>query len=381
MSWRTWVVIASTSTLVLAGCEAVLGLGSETNLPAGDAGSKSDVTTTGDDGGVDGSGGDDGGGDASCGQWYLNLSPDALTSLQSAVSVCVSATSCDPYYWFSSISDCVQNYYMNSISSPEFKCLTAQPVASCAAFQQCAGLALPQPSQCPGDGGPVAYCSDGLAINCPQPTAIYGSVQQCNITSGDAGCGTYLADNGDASTPVADCKLSGSCTETDGLLHCDTFNNAQYYCVNGVKYGSYCALTGGTCVEDNDGGVTGCILPNGTSCANPGTSTCTSGNVADLCNSPGNGPFGSLGGTGLYALDCNVASLQCTSDHMGGADCLSPGCTLDDYANCTESCGTGSTGTICIGGAPYPIDCANYGFGSCYQDINSNFNTVVYCIP
>jgi hypothetical protein len=163
---------------------------------------------------------------------------------------------------------------------------------------------------------------------------------------------------------VADCVVKPTCTDTDGNFHCDTATNVLYQCINGVGYGKSCDQANATCREDPTNG-TSCYF-NGTKCTTPGY-TCNAQNQGEWCTS---------GGV-LFTFNCSTAGLTCALDADGGtADCLAPGCTVDDYNNCVESCGVdGHTMNLCIGGAPYTTDCKTYGFTTCNDSVTNG----IYC--
>jgi hypothetical protein len=48
---------------------------------------------------------------------------------------------------------------------------------------------------------------------------------------------------------------------------------------------------------------------------------------------------------------------------------------------CTESCDGAHTITACVGGAPVPIDCKDYGFNACdtSSPLNNSSQTFAFC--
>ena len=100
---------------------------------------------------------------------------------------------------------------------------------------------------------------------------------------------------------------------------------------------------------------TSCYFNTGT-CAYSGVDTyACNGNTVDWCTS--------INGNGAqFPLNCATAGLGCVSnaDQMGNAGCIAPGCTATDVSNCTEAC-SGSSATVCLGGAAYTFDCKTVG--------------------
>lgn len=314
---------------------------------------------------VDGSSADvmsfpDAGSEAStCGPASL---PATSTTFQNIVTSCVLAVSCDPFYFQTTISECISEIYLQSVSSTAVSCLAS--ISSCADYEGCAKQSIPTTAQC-ASTSMAAYCdATGNAINCGADSNIF--VKNC-VARGQT-CATYNdgTATGAAGT-VADCVVPGTCTtaQEDGNQHCDTNNNI-FTCVNGSKYGENCNLINGTCQEDT-------TTPSNTSCYFNGTACPTAGYT---CESNGNAQW--CTGTVLFKFNCSVAGLTCAlDDDSGTADCLAPGCGTSDYANCVESCAAdGHTANVCIGGAQVPLDCRNYGsFKTCYDSTTNG----IYC--
>jgi hypothetical protein len=284
--------------------------------------------------------------------------PTSSPAFQTAVTTCVLAASCDPFLFQTTISECISEDYLNSIGSQ--KCLTS--IADCTGYAGCTGQQIPTVGagmQC-ASSTMDAYCSGTTAINCGNDSSQGTFALKCSVAGGT--CGTYPDPMGTGT--VAGCLVEPTCTEVDSNQHCDTTNNVLYTCVNGMGYGQTCDTLNATCKEDPVNG-TSCYF-NGATCSTPGH-TCNSMNQVKWCTS---------GGV-IFTFNCGTAGLTCTPDTLGGtADCVAPGCTVDDYNNCTETCaGDGHTMNLCVGGAPYTFDCKTLGFKTCTDSTTNG----VYC--
>jgi hypothetical protein len=135
-----------------------------------------------------------------------------------------------------------------------------------------------------------------------------------------------------------------------------------YECINGVGYGRYCSSVGAEChFPDKNAG---CYHPGGAACTPPTdplgvgapfTNPSCSGAKLTECD------FNYQ--TSTY--DCSAAGLKCESSATD-AHCVAPSCTAAQLNGCKESCdATSATITVCVGGAPYKVDCKAYGFNKC----------------
>jgi hypothetical protein len=303
--------------------------------------------------------------DAGCGSASL---PVSSATFQQVVRSCVLAISCDPFYFQTTISNCVTNDYLTSVPSPTNRCLST--ITSCGDYAGCTSNAIPNKTQCPSTST-TAYCNDaGLAVNCgADPNA---APYAKNCPAGNEVCNTY----DDEAGVIADCLIpsdsTGTCTaaiNNDGMNHCDTSNN-EITCVNGMAYGRSCNGFNATCKEDPLNG-TSCYF-NGTKCPTPGYTCDTTANAVKWCTD----------GNVTFNFNCATSGLTCTDNPSNSSsNCVAPGCTIDDFNTCVESCDAdGHHGTVCIGGAPYRIDCSDpmYGFRSCYDATTSTFGGI-YC--
>jgi hypothetical protein len=337
---------AATSGGAITGCNALLDTGAY-KVGTVEDGSTTDAVSVADAG--------DDGEEGSCGPSGL---PMTSTTFQNVVAACVLAASCDPFLFQVTISQCISEDYLQSVPSPSDSCLST--ISNCSDYAGCADNSIPTTTQC-GSTNNTASCAGTTAINCNGADS-NGSPFVVNCGALGLTCSTYA--DGDAGT-VANCVVPGTCTDTDGNQHCDT-NNNLYTCENGVKFGSSCNQLNATCKEDPVNG-TSCYF-NGTACTTPGYTCSTNNDTAEWCTS----------GNVLFKFNCSAGGLTCGLEGDGGsADCLAPGCSTDDYDNCSESCSSdGHTGYVCVGGAQLPIDCTNYGFTSCYDTMSTNG---IYC--
>jgi hypothetical protein len=311
-------VIAVDSSVIDTGTVVDSGTPGDTGSPAADSGPAKEAG-------------------AVCGQGL----PTTSSTFQQLVTTCALAASCDPNF-DTTMGYCITNDYLHSV--PSLSCLLT--ITDCNGYQQCRGTRQPTLTQCPTTSTP-SYCNDaGIGINCGAGGGFVGT-QDCNVLGGT--CGVYTTDAGAG----AACKVVSSCPGSDPSTGLCSSGNDLYACINGVGYGQSCGSSE-TCINDGVD-TTGCYY-NLPGCSYQGIDTYTcSGNTVQLCTEVNNNGV-------LYPYNCSTAGQTCAadSDGMGNAGCLAPGCTSDDYNNCTESC-SGSMATVCVGGAPYTFDCAKIG--------------------
>jgi hypothetical protein len=310
---------------------------------AGDAGSDragEDVAVSHDGGGADSRAVQDAPGPDSSGQ----------TDFQKLVSTCVLAVSCDPFFFATTISECITEDYLQS--TPALSCLSN--IRDCAGYYACRGTANATLQDCPAAGA-AAKCDSttNRAINCSGSAA--GTVQNCAKLGGT--CGTHADSTG---TTVAECMVVPSCSETDGMSHCS--GNALYTCSGGQGYGQDCSAIDATCATV--GADTSCFF-NAPACGAAGYA-CT-GTTLGWCTSASQ----------HFNFDCSKAGLACSLDDAGSGSCVASGAP----PTCSETCGTdGKTITACVGGAPQAIDCSQYGvFTQCTTSTDSNGTVYGYC--
>jgi hypothetical protein len=365
------LALAASTSGALVACNFIVDAGSysvgnssgdastvDTGTIAVDTGAVVDSGTPGDTGSPVDSGPPKEAG-AVCGQGLPTTS--AFTQL---VSACALAQGCAPGGFNVTMSDCITEDFLHS--TPALGCLTT--ITDCNGFSTCMGSRIPTTAQCP-TAATAPFCTDaGVGVNCGgslyQPLAI-----NCPVLGGT--CGVYTTDAGSA----ADCKVVSSCSQPTDINTTYCQSNDLYSCIDGVGYGQNCG-SNQMCIADPNNGTT-CYFDTGT-CTYTGADTYTcNGNTVDWCTS--------INGNGAqFPLDCSTAGLTCNgnSDGFGNAGCLAPGCTADDVANCTESC-SGSSATVCVGGAPYTFDCKTIGasgtFTTCSLLADSQGNPYAAC--
>jgi hypothetical protein len=317
-----------------------------------DAGARGEgVTDAGAEAEAEGAGRDAGDGSAPvCGQGL----PTGLAAYQELVKTCVLAESCDGYFFPQSISECITQDYLHSTTA--FTCL--QSIATCADFTACYGYANPTATDCPtAQAGGTCDVTNNRAINCVGVGA--GAVTDCAVLGG-----TCAID--DAGAAIAGCVVVPSCSQLDGGTQCS--GDAIYSCAGGRGFGIDCSAIHATC--ETVGGATSCYF-DAPACTDAGYACAPDGTLT-WCTSAAQS----------FTFRCPSAGLSCALDDAGTGHCVDPGCGVP--TTCTESCGAdGKTITVCVGGAPYTIDCTQYaGFTRCSQALNAARNVeYARCIP
>jgi hypothetical protein len=281
------------------------------------------------------------------------LIPGSLPSgsdFDKLVNTCVQAVNCDPSLFPANMSGCISNNYLQAIGS--VACLSTSQ--DCNGYYGCQGDRVATVDECAGSVD-VGFCNGNIATTCTEYTDS-SYVRNCDKLGGT--CVVYDSDGfGDT---VADCEVVPSCNQDDSSRHCS--GNKIYTCENGVGYGKDCGAISATCIES--GGDAACYF-NASTCSTPGY-TCDNGSVS-WCTDQGQ----------MFDYQCSRAGLSCETDDSGNAACIGAGCSTSPTA-CAESCDSdGVTAHICIGGAPYAINCTDYGFNSCETDSDDGY---VFCI-
>jgi hypothetical protein len=326
-------------------------------MPTNDGGK---VVDSGDTVPVDGGTMPDGGGmtspDAQGGGPICNASgaliPGSLPStqdFQKLVNTCVQAVNCDPGLFPANMSGCISNNYLQAIGS--VACLSTSQ--DCNGYYGCQGDRVATVSECAGNDF-TGFCDGNVATTCTGFTDT-SYVRNCDKLGGT--CQVY--DDGFGDT-IADCEVVSSCNQDDSARHCA--GNKIYTCESGIGYGKDCGAINATCIESS--GDASCYF-NATSCSTPGY-TCNNGSVS-WCTDQSQ----------AFDYQCSRAGLSCELDDTGNAACIGAGCSTSPTA-CAESCDAdGVTAHVCIGGAPYALDCTMYGFNSCETDSTDGY---VFCI-
>lgn len=244
------------------------------------------------------------------------------------VRSCVLKVSCTPFDPLDVISTCV-----TLDTQQTFKTSDCRGATTCDDIARCTGEAWSAKPCAPEDG---AWKCDGTrVINC-----VEGYEVDCQTYGGT--CALY-------DDPVigkrARCQVLSGCKEAAGRFHCAS-PHVLYECHAGKGFGRDCSIGGGTC-EEEAGSNAGCRDPlpscgaDALSCVGAVSAQCVDGK--------------------LYESNCGGVGLGCDPE---SAFCLAPGCAARDWDNCSESC-SGSKLSFCYGGAPYSVDCKDFGFTSC----------------
>jgi hypothetical protein len=360
----TGVALAS-----LAGCGLVVGSGDYVVGAASDDGGitpRSDASTPLRDAGGStendsGGGIRDGGGitlgDAAAGGCGSTV-PTTSMDFQKLVSTCVEAVNCDYGVFPVNVSQCISQNYLQATASVACLSASADTSGTCAGYYTCQGDRAALPSDCVGapSGVNTGFCTGNVATTCTGDKYI-GAVQNCDQLHGT--CGTH--DDGLGGTQ-ADCEVVPSCSDQDSNYHCS--GNLLYTCVGGAGFGKDCSAINATCMDPGDGSGASCYF-NAPACTTPASSC--NGTDINSCTTANQS----------FDYDCSRAGLTCQVDGTNTA-CVGAGCDPPSVSTCAEAC-NGVNATICIGGAPFTIDCTAYGFTSCSFETESS-GDYAFCI-
>jgi hypothetical protein len=375
--------LAFVSLLTVAGCSQVIGLSDydivdpETNgtggsgVGVGGGGSPGDggVPQTGGKGQAGGGashGGEPGGGSDSAGEAgagggsagqagaggegaeppssFVGCDGEPFDGNEAIVRSCVLRVSCQ--YWRypnDTISRCISQNTQNAYEGT--KCtLDAE---TCDDIAACEGVRLERTFCADKPNG--QYCNGNEVVTC----GVYDHARDCVKEGGT--CKDFGVEL--ASGDTVDCELPSvtACTATTDTAECGGPQNGyKYQCEGTTAYGTKCSNFAASCQEV--GGDIGCYYPLN-ECTEEGV-TCTNGR-ATWCD-----------GDSKVTYDCGSVGLGCTTEGDyyadNGRQCAAPGCTPEDVRNCRESC-DGTKLTVCYGGAPVTVDCADYGFDACLE--------------
>jgi hypothetical protein len=270
------------------------------------------------------------------------------------VSTCTLAVTCDPYFFTTNISTCITYDYLEA--TPSLSCLTS--VANCDDYFACVGWRYAAESECIAPGAASCGGADGnLAIDCTNSSALIAT----DCTHFGQTCGMYATENGGLGVG---CVAPTTC---DMAMTADTCSSNYLIeaCPTGVAYGENCTALQSTCKSVGDSGAD--CYSNAPSCADPYTYSCASTGLT-YCTEANQ----SLG------ANCGRAGLSCALDDAGSGYCVAPGCPIPPPSSCVESC-SGHTLSVCVGGAPYSIDCSQYGYSGCDTATDSSGITYAYC--
>jgi hypothetical protein len=294
-------------------------------------------------------GGDQGGAAGEAGDGEIDLVPavgcdgSEISLDPSIVRSCVLNVSCSPFDPIDTISVCVS---LNTQLT--YRSTDCRDARSCADVTACTGEGR-DAALCEGSTGGWR-CVNNQAVNCALNFFV-----DCDAYGGE--CQLY-------DDPVegnrARCVVVPTCSESAGTYQCAP-GERLYECEDGVGFGRDCSLYGGHCTDQ--GARTSCQddLPT---C--DGDSTECVGEVSSQC----------IDGE-LYQADCASVGLSCDSDTTY---CLAPGCEASDWDSCSETC-AGSELTLCYGGAPYTVDCRDFGFAGCTNFRRGDGVVYAACMP
>jgi hypothetical protein len=293
--------------------------------------------------------------------------PDGLPTndpaFQQLVKSCTLAVSCDPLFFDVTISDCITKDYLQGYEPSD--CLSK--ISSCDDYFACQGSRIATATECQQASDQfvdIGACNGTTAISCFSDGE--GIVSNCAALGGS--CTVFNeSDYANTGDTLAGCQL-GECTNPDGFTHCGSTTQV-YSCdetdtTSNVEISRTVCPQGSTCQTIN--GLATC-LPTTSSCATAGSS-CTGGDLTQCL---------SLGaGNQQYTSNCSVAGLQCTQG-LGTGACTAAGCSA---SNCTEGCDpTKNQLTVCIGGAPFVVDCPSLGLPTCNGGSNANSDQYYFC--
>jgi hypothetical protein len=356
------------SVLGVFGCAQIIGLDEYTVAQHGSAGASAGggagSAGKGDKAGESGAGGQGGesGGGAGAGERPPLVGCDGKTEIEpneQIVRSCILRAGCDPTFApVRTISTCVT--YNTQAALPGETCnLTS---TSCADYEACEHVGVAHEDLCSAISGGTR-CNGDLAINCenyPGDDRFF----DCAALGGT--CGTFKYQD----TLYADCKLDispDSCAgmpSTDAKAFCHSgggkTDDLRYYCWDGQAFGASCSSLASCIDTPSDGSSDPSAVGNAScffdteSCNGPDSVSC-SGDMATVCS-----------GGSQFKYNCGSVGLSCS---ISGKNeyCLAPGCNAADVdVACQESCSDdGSRLTFCYGGAPYTVDCGDYGFKQC----------------
>ena len=362
--WARSFSVATLSVLSLFGCAQIIGLDEYTVAKpggsAGNAGSAGSAGSAGKSGesaaaaSVTSNG--EGGEAGLVSEPTPVLGCDGVTPFvpnAQIVQSCIVRAGCNPNAVpLRNISTCVT--YNTQQALPGERCTLK--AKTCAEYQACEHLGIAQDDLC----GPTqtTRCEGNLAVNCGNyPTSQFFD---CDALGGT--CATYDYQG----TTYADCKLdiapdscAGMSDDTKFLCHSAAGeDDLRYYCWQNEAYGSSCSSVAHCDIDTATSNAT-CFY-NLPACSKVGA-TCE-GDVDNVCSD-----------SSLFQYDCGAMGLSCSV--TGRSDyCLAPGCKPADVdTNCTESCSAdGKRLTLCYGGAPYTVSCADYGFSTCVTGVDDN---------
>ena len=355
------LLLAPLAPLSLLGCASIIGLDEYTVRGSGGGAGKGGGSSSG---GASGKGGESGSDFVppvvGCdGESELQANPQIVRS-------CILRAGCDPTFApVRTISTCV-TYNTQAALAGESCNLTS---TSCADFEACEHIGIAHDDLC-GPQTDGTRCQGELALNCGN---YEGDDRFYDCVALGGSCGTFSHDG----VLFADCQLDiapDSCAgvpNSDSQYFCHTgqenTDDLRYYCWEGQAYGASCSPVA-SCIdapdESSDGnsqlGNANCFFD--THSCSCGDSVSCNADVATVCS-----------GGSQFEYNCGSVGLSCSITGQK-EHCLAPGCNAADVDFvCQERCSDdGSSLTFCYGGAPYTVDCKDYGFTRCATGSDPN---------
>jgi hypothetical protein len=363
------LAVGSLSLVSLFGCASIIGLDDYTVAkPGGHAGAAagpSEEAGASGEAGTSGRGGAPHSGEG--GEAGLSapavVGCDGVTTFEpnpQVVTSCIVRAGCNPNFDpVRNISTCVT--FDTQQALPGENC--TRNATTCAEYQECEHVGIAGSDLC--GGSKVTRCEGNQAVNCDNYKV--DQFSDCDALGGT--CATFDY-NG---VTFADCKLDvspdtncvGQTDDSKYFCHSSAGkDDLRYYCWKGQAYGSSCSSLA-YCDGDQAAGKSTCYY-NLPKCS--GSSVSCKNNIANVCSNDS-----------LFKYDCGAVGLSCGVT-AGAEYCLAPGCKVADAKDCTESCSAdGSQLTFCYGGAPFTVDCADYGFAKCASDVDDQGVTFAAC--
>ncbi|MBN2341530.1 MAG: hypothetical protein JXX29_14330 [Deltaproteobacteria bacterium] len=325
------VVLADTATESTIPLDSEAGSETDTsNVPPGDTDSDTNTEPN-----------------VQCGEF---VAPDAQKVRQ-----CVMELTCLDNWNLTRISDCI---------TYDIEALPCSGAAqTCGDIYQCKGEMWADPDIYCQDAMPGWKCVDNLAVFCDGGNSYFFDCEKVGAT-----CEMYAEIDTDSEVLYRPCRLKEplTCDDPPHLSMCH--GNYRYTCIGNKPYGRDCGNWSEYCIETVPGEAY-CGLSN-TTCSNIGEADCV-GNVLQYCDGDGY----------QHDIDCELAGSRCSVDDQNYIYCAAPGCTTDIEAGCEEGCHSDTIMRVCVGGAPYLIDCIAYGFSECgmYGYTSDTDNFIVGC--
>lgn len=255
---------------------------------------------------------------------------DAVQVTRQAEHACVLALSCDPLKTELTISEC-----LTLDRAPA----CAKSATDCATFAACFGR---------GWGGESSCTTATEDFSCVGERAFQCAAPAYNIDCAHLG-GVCIATTANT-WPCQPTGVTGiTCSADSTRDSCQ--GNTLYWCEDGVLRGKDCAASGGTCLTHPTTQSSYCV--EGLTTCETKAASCR-GDTLVRCDSRGL----------LGEHDCTRAGLVC-SDDGAGARCKARACSAAQVDECQEACLDDTRMRVCVGGAPFEIDCKNYNFPRC----------------